>query len=170
MFRYDGANPHAVSILLQNRACEPLNKFAEDNLFKPLGIDHYKWEQDNSGYYLGSEGLYLTARDLAKLGYLMMKNGKWEGNQIIPRDYVATSTTERNPGGYPGNDAYGYFWWVSKTASAETYYALGSGGLLLVVTPSLGLVSVIITDPNHPLSDLYKPREAYLNYILPAAK
>ena len=169
-FKYDGANAHAVSMLLQNTLGKPLNEYAENHLFRPLGIDKYKWEQDNSGYFLGSEGLYLTARDLAKLGYLMMMKGKWEGKQILTQDYSCASTTQQNPGGFPGYDAYGFLWWVGKAAPYETFYALGSGGLLLAVTPALGLVAVVITDPNHPKADLYKPRQLYYDYVIPAAK
>ncbi len=169
-FRYDGANAHAVAITLQYRLGKPLEDYAAAHLFKPLGIEKFRWEKDQSGYNLGSEGLYLNARDLAKLGYLMLRKGKWEGKQLISQEYYCMATTQQNPGGFPGYDAYGLFWWVSKTANYETFYALGSGGLILAVTPSLGLVAVIITDPNHPQADLYKPRQLYLDYLLPAAK
>ncbi len=169
-FKYDGANAHAVSMLLQNTIKKPLNEYAESHLFRPLGIEKYRWEQDNSGYFLGSEGLYLTARDLAKLGYLMMMKGKWDGKQILTEEYYCSSTTQQNIGGFPGYDAYGLLWWVGKASPYETFYALGTGGQLLAVTPALGIVAVIVVDSNHPKADLYKPRQLYYDYIIPAVK
>ena len=50
------------------------------------------WPRDPQGYQVGGVGLRLPARDLAKLGYLYLNGGRWDGTQVVPADYVAAST------------------------------------------------------------------------------
>lgn len=170
VFRYDGASAHTVSLILKNATHTPVEEYANQHLFKPLGITKYFWEKDKNDYNLGAEGLHLTMRDLAKIGYLCLRNGKWGKKQIISSAYLQQSTTLQNKGGFPGNDGYGYLWWISKTAQEPTYYALGSGGIIMAITPSLNMVTVITTDLASPQADLYKPRQLIYDYILPAGR
>jgi CubicO group peptidase (beta-lactamase class C family) len=167
VFAYDGANSHAISLMLNKVTGIPADRYAEKHLFKQLGIKNYQWERDKAGNPLGSEGLHLNAKELAKIGYLYLRNGKWENKQILPADYIQKATTIQNKGGSPGNDGYGFFWWVG---AKDTYYGLGTGGQVLAVTPSLGLVTVIISDPNNPHADLNKPKQIIYDYVIAAAK
>ena len=66
--------------------------FANKVLFGPLGISGAVWETDPHGIENGGNRLYITARDMAKIGYLYLNNGEWNGKQIVPKDYVLSST------------------------------------------------------------------------------
>ena len=68
-------------------------EFANDNLFEPLKISNVYWFQDDSGLAFGGFGLYLTSREMAKLGQLYAQEGIWNGTRIISQDWVSQSTT-----------------------------------------------------------------------------
>lgn len=78
----------------------------------------------------------MTARDLARFGYLFLKNGKWKNRQIVPADWVAESTRSYSEAGR--GIGYGYMWWTQP----EGYSARGAGGHYVVVMPARDLVVV----------------------------
>ncbi|MFK3771869.1 serine hydrolase domain-containing protein [Pseudomonas sp. NPDC089406] len=126
-------------------------------LFTPLGIRSAVWERDGAGTYVGSSYLYLSARDLARIGLLMQRGGRWQGRQLLPADWVAFNRTlferaqaipgEANPGGH---------WWLNQplpgqarpwpAAPADTFAALGHWGQALYVLPAQKLVIVRYAD------------------------
>ena len=125
----------------------PLTDYAEQMLFAPLGIDNYTWWRpeawDPQGIPNASAGLRLRARDLAKIGSLILHHGTWQGQQILPADWITTSTTQHvdNPWGRFG---YGYFWSPGTLISGEpTIAAFGSGGQRLYVLPDAEMTITI---------------------------
>lgn len=66
-------------------------EFAREYLFEPLGITEVNWPRDKQGIYFGGQDIWLTPRDMAKLGELYLNNGVWEGQQIIPADWITKS-------------------------------------------------------------------------------
>jgi CubicO group peptidase (beta-lactamase class C family) len=126
-------------------------------LFEPLGIRHAVWETDASGTFVASSYAYLTARDLARVGLLMVRDGRWQDRQLLPRDWVAFN---REPfAGYKaGQDEAvpGGHWWLNRAiasapspwpaAPPDTFAALGHWGQALYVIPSQKLVIVRYAD------------------------
>jgi CubicO group peptidase (beta-lactamase class C family) len=84
--------------------------------------------------------LRMTARDLARFGYLFLRQGKWRGKQIIPKTWVRESTTSYSSASRQGSkgDGFGYMWWVRQ----DSYSARGAGGHYVVVIPRKDLVVV----------------------------
>jgi len=120
--------------------------YAEKHLFAPLGIRDYYWKQTPAGETDAEGGLYLRARDLAKLGFLYSRDGVWEGRRILPEGWV---DAVREPRVVPGPDAgawrYGYQWWLVPYAGGAQKYALtglGYGGQQLLVVPEYELIAV----------------------------
>jgi CubicO group peptidase (beta-lactamase class C family) len=104
----------------------------------------FAWAQDSQGYQVGGSFLKLTPRDLAKFGYLYLREGRWEGRQLIPVGYVRASTrVQSRP---PGPAKYGYHWWVISQGEPGGFFARGFGGQYVLVLPSLDLVVVITCD------------------------
>jgi hypothetical protein len=97
------------------------------------------WLTDPIGYNRGSEGLYLHPHVMAKLGYLWLNNGNWEGEQIVSREWVENSVKPQMELG--GDDYYGYGWWVS-TDDPQAYNADGRGGQHIAVVPAWKLMVV----------------------------
>ena len=117
--------------------------YAERRLFAPLGISEYFWKQTPAGETDTEGGLYLTARDLAKIGYLYARDGIWEGRRILPEGWVAQATSNlANPGEEPWR--YGYQWWLLPYGQRGAYAwaALGYGGQRLLVLPEYDLIAV----------------------------
>jgi CubicO group peptidase (beta-lactamase class C family) len=96
--------------------------------------------------------MWLSTRDMARLGYLMLRGGNWAGNQLIPRDWVKKITSpvtrleEMNPAPFrKGRLGYGYLWWIFDGPEAVGPYegaftGSGAGGQFITVLPKLDLV------------------------------
>jgi CubicO group peptidase (beta-lactamase class C family) len=120
--------------------------FAEEHLFRPLGIRAWYWKQTPAGHTDTEGGLYLSPRDLAKIGYLVARDGLWEDERLLPEGWVKESTA---PLVEVSTDAgrewrYGYQWWAIPWG-AEPRWAItanGYGGQYLLVVPELDLVAV----------------------------
>lgn len=126
------------------------------------------WTQDEQEFSHCWAGLSLTAQDLARIAYLHLKGGVWDGRQIIPNDYVRAATTAQTPGGYPGNTPFGYLWWVTKERGHDAFYALGYGGRLAMVIPDLDFVAIIMTDDNLEMDHVGYPKQLVSEVVIPA--
>jgi CubicO group peptidase (beta-lactamase class C family) len=121
-------------------------------LFTPLGIHSAVWERDAAGTYVGASYLYLTARDLARIGLLMQREGRWGDRQLLPATWVAFNRTPFAPAEpVPGEANPGGHWWLNDAqawpdAPADTYAALGHWGQALYVLPRQKLVIVRYAD------------------------
>jgi len=95
----------------------------------------------------------MTARDMARFGLLMLRKGKWNGTQVIPKDWIEESTRAYSDARLYGSDAYGYMWWVAEDGhrfkhmsgvnlKQGTYSARGYGGHYIFVIPDYNMVVV----------------------------
>jgi CubicO group peptidase (beta-lactamase class C family) len=109
-FRYDGIGSDLLSVVLSKAIERDSETFARQRLFGPLQVEHYEWKADTDGYLHGESGLWLTARDMAKIGLLYLRRGQWQGKQIVSHAFVRDSTSKHNDGGPPTHAAYGYQW------------------------------------------------------------
>jgi CubicO group peptidase (beta-lactamase class C family) len=149
-----------------------LEKFADNQLFKPLGITKFQWEYTPQKVVNTAGGLRMSALDYARFGQLYQNGGSWDGRQIIPAKWVAASLSRHLE--IPGrvNEFYGYLFW-NKTYTAngknyETWYCAGNGGSKIYIFKDQQLVIVITgTAFNMPYahSQVDKMME---QYILPA--
>jgi CubicO group peptidase (beta-lactamase class C family) len=174
-FAYSSATSHLLSAIVADATGQSTLAFARAQLFGPLGIatDHaleltvnhwpvtkaeletfeqatVAWPRDPQGYNFGGAFLKLPARDLAKLGYLYLNGGRWDGTQVVPADYIRAPT---QPQSDPGIGDYGYQWWVTDDYGYDTFRAQGYGGQLIYVIPELDLVVVITSDPDQERND-----------------
>jgi CubicO group peptidase (beta-lactamase class C family) len=134
-FCYDSPGMHLLSAILQKATGMTALDFARKNLFEPMGISDVIWEPDPQGYTRGWGDLHLKPRDAAKLGYLWLNKGFWDGKQIVPASWVDEAVT---PLSKAGEDGYGYGWWVSQ----DSYYASGRGGQNIKIAPALNAIVV----------------------------
>jgi CubicO group peptidase (beta-lactamase class C family) len=119
------------------------DKFAEKYFFGPLGISEYDWYRHSNGTIQTGGGLRLRPRDMAKIGYMMLKNGNWKGKQIVSQKWAQESTKAQVSAGRYG---YGYQWWRGKTIAnnqiIDSFWAWGLGGQFIFVFPAMDLVVV----------------------------
>lgn len=137
-------------------------EFANKYLFEPMGIEAGRWVQDPLGIYVGGNELELTPRDMAKFGYLYLHNGVWNGQQLVPAEWVEDSLTNqvRATDFNDPTREYGYWWWLGD----DYYAAMGWGGQSIIVNPKLDMV-VVFTGIDHGA-----PLQIYKNKILRAVK
>ena len=153
VFNYNSSTSHLLSVILSKSTETSTLDFARKNLFEPLGMQSAYWHQDPQGYYIGGFGLSLSARDLAKFGFLYLNNGYWNGQSIVSESWVKESTGQKmqtvNHPTY-GKFGYGYQWWVKKVDDCNSFRAWGRRGQFTVIVPELDLVIAVTSDPGQP--------------------
>jgi|GEM_PF-393738 len=151
-FFYNSGVTNLVGEILNRKTGTPLVEFAGEHLFAPLGITSYRWLTFPNApqMALTSSGLYLKPRDMAKIGQLYLREGNWDGKQIVSAQWVQESTAESVvvPINYSPafqNTGYGYQWWRGKFANGdtETIYAAGHGGQYIFIMPDIDMVIVL---------------------------
>ena len=170
---YFSYQQHGLTLLLacvQRAVGGDVQDFMQRELFGKLGIerDQWLWARDRAGWTAGWYGLFLSPRLMPRLGQLMLNDGVWRGERLLPEQFVGAARSAT-----PTNGGYGYLFWTNKgdsywttelpgrrlvhrplmpTAPRDTYAFAGMGGQLLYVMPSLGIV--IERSGEHPARDL----------------
>lgn len=144
-FNYCAGNMHLVSAVLTRATGESAADYAREKLFAPLGIDDASWPKDGDGIAHGFADLKLSPRDMAKLGYLWLHRGQWEGKQVVPASYLADAFTAH--ANVEPNVQYGYGMWIypehGHAGGPADVEANGAGGQRIAVVPSQDMVEVI---------------------------
>ena len=135
---YNSGGSQLMSAIVARATGSRLDRYAEEFLFGPLGITDYHWKMTPAGLPDALGGLYLEALDLAKIGYLYLQRGLWEGERILPEGWVEEAT--RRHVERPG---YGYQWWRPDPDGIEVWAGQGFGGQYLLVLPDYDAVAVI---------------------------
>jgi CubicO group peptidase (beta-lactamase class C family) len=128
------------SIITQATGMSALN-FARQALFAPLGIKEVSWPADAQGVSHGWGDLQLHPRDMAKIGYLWLNRGMWDGQRIVSAGWVKESIRAHAITGR-SND-YGYGWWMRASGKPFFYEAVGRGGQRISVVPEHDLIVVL---------------------------
>lgn len=146
---YSSGASQLLSAIVRETTGRHVDEYAETYLFKPLGISEYYWKKTPKGWPDTEGGLYLKAEDLAKIGYLLLHGGTWDGEQIVSSEWVVEMTGRKVEDIAPMDPevdwGYGYLWWLLGGPAEDTprvIAALGYGGQYLFVVPDLDLVAV----------------------------
>ena len=107
-FAYNSGATQLLSYIFRKATGKDIEEYAAQNLFAPLGINEYFWKRTPTGLADTEGGLYLKPSDLAKIFYLFLQNGDWNGKQIVSSDWVRSSVTPFMTLG--GGTKYGYKW------------------------------------------------------------
>lgn len=141
-FGYSTGSSHVVSAVLTEATGRTALDYAREHLAGPLGITIHSWQGSPEGYSFGGNSVRMTPRDLARLGQLYLQEGRWNGRQVVPADWVRRST-RRHAEGWPHRyGAYGYLWWLPPNDPWESFAAVGYGGQFLYVVPELDMLLV----------------------------
>ncbi|MFD1825080.1 MULTISPECIES: serine hydrolase domain-containing protein [Mumia] len=167
VWRYNNAAIQTLDEVLQVATGKNPREYAQEKLLGPLGMSRTSWSEDAAGNTLMFSGVDASCLDLARLGLLMMRDGRWDERQVVSSAYVEQATGRSSS---PLNAAYGLLWWVNRkgpvhgarTASGagadageaptrsrlaphapkDAFWALGLGSQIVAVVPSDGIVAV----------------------------
>ncbi|MCT4634564.1 MAG: beta-lactamase family protein [Firmicutes bacterium] len=140
-FNYNSLNSHLLSYVIKEVSAMMPQDFAEKYLFKPLHIESFDWDDDQEGLVFGGHGLSLRIYDMAKLGYLLLNDGMWEGKQILSMDYLDLLKNERLSTG--SDYSYSLHWWIKKIGERNIPMAIGYGGQKIFVDKEERLVVAV---------------------------
>lgn len=178
-FRYNGGLPQAMAAVVQRATKTPFQAYARAKLFEPLGIDSVEWVGSLGDLPSAASGLRLRPRDLAKIGSLYLHEGRWNGKQVIPAEWIDLSTRRQvrigSPVGADSEFGYGYFWWYvcgpTSLAVTEARVAIGNGGQRITLYPGLNMVVTLLAGRyNDRGASLELPRRILREHVLPAVK
>ena len=154
-FYYNSGNPYVLSALITKKTGQSAFDFAKKQLFEPLGITSAEWGRvDAQGVTDGEAGLSLAPHDMARIGYLYLHNGSWDGKQIIPSSWVERARAGNVPATFGMH--YSNLWWSLPQKGA--FMALGRHSQTIVVIPKLDIVAtmtgVLRDDEFYPIGRL----------------
>ena len=145
LFNYNSGETMLLAHIFRRATGKDIEEYAAQHLFAPLGIERYFWKRTPTGLVDTEGGLYLSRYDLAKIWYLFLKGGVWEGRQLVAADYVKDSVSPIIAVA-PGSPVkYGLKWWLfpyGDGSSRLAWAGSGFGGQMPIVLPDLDLVIV----------------------------
>jgi CubicO group peptidase (beta-lactamase class C family) len=163
-FDYNTGAGHLISGAVTVVTGRTADDVATEALFRPLGITEARWTRAPEGVTSGGFGLALAPRDLAKLAFLYLHHGRWDGRQLVPEAWVEASTADH----VAPPEEYGYLWWLDR---ADGYaYMAGLYGQLAVVAPRQDLVAVVTAHLPGDVDSSAVTRWLLEEYVLPAAR
>jgi Beta-lactamase class C and other penicillin binding proteins len=146
-FFYSNAPIYLLSIIIEKETGKKLSSFVVEEILQKLQIKNYNWLESKQNHTMGCTGLELTPSDLHKIGVMMMNNGMYNNEQIIPDSWLKEMTTLKieTPNKYNEEKAlpkygYGYNLWICKNG---IYYHDGSDGQYLITIPNKKMVITI---------------------------
>lgn len=153
---YSNLTAHLLGLIVARACNTDLKTFADEHLFGPLGIEEGFWQVDWDGDYLGYSDIELSAYDLAKFGLVYMNDGQYNGEQIVPAEWVHDSLQTYSEGVWTvrvgrnwDDNAYGYQWWSIRAGDHRYNLAWGHGGQQIVLLDDMDMMMVVTVDPLH---------------------
>ena len=160
-YLYNSLGTYMLSAIVQKVTGEKVVDYLDARLFQPLHIDKPKWEESPQGINCGGWGLYLKTEDLAKMGQLLLQKGEWNGQQLVPAEWVAEMSKKQVESINPGTrieqaeergmtketsdwmQGYGYQMWRCRPGC---FRADGARGQYIIVVPDKNAVIAITSD------------------------
>ncbi len=152
---YNGGGTNILGQVVRQASGQTLEAFAAEHLFNPLGVATPRWVRLAGPVTYASGDLKIRPRDMAKIGYLFINGGEWNGQQVISPEWIAEAVENRE-GTRDPRWGYGYQWWIfDYPANGRTYHSFGArgwGGQVITMFPELDMV-VVLTGGNYLTPD-----------------
>ncbi len=150
IYRYGNFNPNLVMAVIDAVVPGTAKDFIKKEILDKLGIANYSWDTHVSGLPQAGWMVSMTSRDMLKWGSVVLNEGKWNGEQFVPADYLAKATSglvKPTEDWMPDTYRYGYFFYQAPMVVGDKSYnatfAWGGGGQRIIVVDELDLTIVI---------------------------
>ena len=168
-FLYNTMGSYVLSSIVTKVTGQTALDYLKPRIFGPLGIADPRWDSSAEGNSLGGYGLYLRTEDIAKFGQLILQKGKWNGKQLIAREWIEKATSKQISNeaedhakiGPDWMEGYGFQFWRCRH---NAFRADGAGGQFIVVLPDQDVVVAITADNGNMQAEL----DAIWDHLLPA--
>jgi len=178
-FNYSNLSSNWLGIIVARACGTNLKSYAEEHLFSAIDVEVGEWGTDAEGHNNGCGDLHFSARDAARFGLLYLNGGEYEGDQVVPADWVHDSLQRYSEdinatGGFPANwglsisdIGYGYQWWSARAGEHHFDFAWGHGGQLIVLVDEFDMVIVVTAYPFYleHTSEAWKHELANVNLV-----
>ncbi|MCB1493758.1 MAG: serine hydrolase [Rhodobiaceae bacterium] len=166
---YNGGATAVIAHLIARGTGMPIDAYAREKLFGPLGIATFEWNRGDDGIPSAASGLRMSARDLARIGQLVLDDGVHDGRRIVPKDWLDRSFTPRAT--LETGLRYGYFWWLAPGEGDPVWVAgFGNGGQRLSINRSLGLVFIVFAGNYNRMDAWELPLKISTDFLTPALR
>jgi CubicO group peptidase (beta-lactamase class C family) len=145
-FLYNSGASYMLSSIIKHVSGHNVHEYLKTRLYQPLGITGATWTENIEGVNMGASNLRIRTEDIGKLGQLYLQQGKWNGKQLVSREWVAQATRQEIATGK--NDSswgygYGFQFWLNPTGG---FRADGAYGQYSMVFPEKDTVVVITSE------------------------
>ena len=143
-WNYNSGASQLLSKIIEGSTQKTIDEYAQEILFEKLNIKEYYWKKTPSGLPDTEGGLYLISEDLAKIALLHLNDGVWNGERLLPENWVQEALGKQVSDIYQdgGKEGYGYQWWITGDEPSLTV-GLGYGNQILVIIPEKNVIGVI---------------------------
>jgi len=145
LFKYDSGATYLCAAIVEKRSGRKMMDLLKERLFDKIGITEVSTTYSPQGIPCGGWGMYMTTRDIARFGQLLLDRGTWEGAPVISSEWIAAATSRqtrsvnaRGPKGalgWGGNWTHGYGFQFWRNPSGLGYRADGANGQFTLVLP-----------------------------------
>lgn len=184
VWAYTSCNPMIISGIIRRVAKMSVMDFAKKYLFEPMGIKHYRWTVDPSGYGMTAGSFYILPADMLKIGEMVRQKGMWNGHRIVSAAWLEKSTStpisipdfsfvkfSKSAVAIPQPTYYGYYWYKEAIQTSayqeDVLFASGNGGQYIMMIERLGIV-VVFTQGNYNSWKAKRAFDLLARFILPA--
>ncbi|MDH3223256.1 MAG: beta-lactamase family protein [Gemmatimonadota bacterium] len=167
-FVYNSGVSMLLGEMVARAAGSSTEALAETHLFQPLEITAWAWDKGPGGITNTGWGLWLSPRDMAAIGQLVLDGGHWESAPVVPEDWLDESAIARTQ--FTDGSGYGYQWWIGRGGGTQerAVAAWGYGGQFIVVLSDLDMV-MVSTAENYLGGGLDPYRLAEFGYLAAGA-
>ncbi|MDW0117194.1 serine hydrolase [Sporosarcina thermotolerans] len=138
-WNYDTGAVYVLGAIIERASGMTLNEYGKEKIFDRIGMDSLQFHVTNDGIAHGGTYSQMTPRDMARFGYLYLHDGKWDGEQIVPKEWVKESL---HPHTELGMTDYGYYFYLSEGENGREFSARGAFGQWIIVVPELELIVI----------------------------
>lgn len=169
-WRYCTANAFLVGQVVQRASHTPVDRYIEKKVLRPLSIEKWNWSYSPAREIMTGGGLELRSRDLAKLGWMLVNDGRWKNRQVVEKNWIDTALTVRRASRPDQNYGYFIFEGSYKTTCGPhpIWYMAGTGGNQILLLRDLHAAIVVTRQAYNMHGSSLQTQDLLEKYVVPA--